>query len=564
MNNRPQTRFDVDTRTVTELFGARPISYEVPRFQRRYAWGGEEVSELLGDVFSNLAESAPTDEYFLGSIVLSHSTTSGVLQVLDGQQRLTTTALILSCLAHKIRQLGGKEYTEIERHLFSGRLGESKRPLLRLQEADQPLLEQLLRDWSTLASLSAVDRRTTLGRAAAVIEHFFNAQLTGADRADLERLEAYASRLLYEVVFVQIVAPSDAAAFELFETLNDRGLDLSAADLVKNKILARVGENHFGPAADKWDEMVRLVGTGELIGFLRFHWIAEFGFVRKAGLYRVYSNEIARRKPKDVLTLLDHLHRNAKVYRHILHPDAGDPLWPHYWPDELRETLRRLNDFRARSCRPIFLAVAQDPGAFLYAARFAESMTLRHSVIGDGNANILERGYAQACESLRKGSSIQEALALALGPSMPTDEEFRTSVMKARMAKSNDAWRRILLELNARHSTGETSVRDARTVNIEHIFPQSPTPELLNELGLSKSEYQDVIGMLGNLTLLLATKNQEATNRSFLEKRSVYATSEIIMTRELAMQEAWTVEDIIKRTESMADEMIEIWPRQTR
>src|SRR5690606_37569125 len=160
-----------------------------------------------------------------------------------------------------------------------------------------------------------------------------------------------------------------------------------------------------------------------------------------------------------------------------------------------------------------------------------ETITLRHSVIADGNANTLEREYQAACSLVRTGISIREALRERLGSTMPTDAAFRSAISKVRMTRVDGAWRRILVELNRQISTGETEVLGPKAVQVEHIMPQTPSEAWTTGSPKSQEKYQDLVGMLGNLTLIHYRKNARASNKPIAEKLKQYRTSEIRLTK---------------------------------
>lgn len=559
------TKYDVEAVTTETLFGTGSTAYEIPVFQRAYAWGNAEVDDLLDDLFADhdlTADQTYDEPYFLGSIVLAAGDeASSPLAVLDGQQRLTTISLILAVLAAQLKALEDEGHADIRKHLAAGKAGAKKAPILTLQPSDHDTYARILENG--MIELDKQAARTRLGRAVARIRADLEDRLASArgKGATVEKaLWRLVHRVLYGVAFVRIVAPSQSAAFELFETLNDRGLALSAADLVKNKLLAKASKASFEDVVDAWDNIVQTVGEAEIVNFLRFFWIADTEFVRKAKLFERYDKKLKSATPDEITGLVTRLKHLSVAYRHIVSPDEDAETWPEGWPTTLAATLERINDFKARSCRPLFLAVAGDPSALLKAAQFAETLTLRHSVIGEGNANSLERGYDKACRMLREGHDLDTALKEALLPELPRDADFVASLRRVRMARADAAWRRILLVLNQRVSSGETAVLGPKHVHIEHILPQRPSPTLLKSLGLDPQEAADLVGMLGNLTLLHAKKNHSASNKAFAEKKPLFASSEISLNKALLAKDAWGRTEIEERTEALSRLALEAWP----
>lgn len=567
---RPNEKFDVRVATTEEVFGTGSTTYRIPVFQRAYAWTKDEIDDLLRDLFDDvdLSSEEPnlTPPHFLGSLVLTEAEIGDSLQVLDGQQRLTTISLLLSILANGLELHQVEHHADIRKHLMVGQIGQKKRPILTLQDADHPLYVRIIEDPDS--ALSELESRTRLGQAAKRIKDDVHARVSSAQGQGVSALEAYvrlARRVLYEVTFVKITTPSESAAFALFETLNHRGLPLNAADLIKNKLLAGAG-NHFQDVVDGWEEVLQTVGASEIVNFLRYYWIAKFKFVRKSNLFEAAREELQKRSPQKVADLVADLQLRAYEYRHFVDPDPAAPDWPAHWPHSLKENFARLNDFKAKSCRPLLIAVAHDPEELSFALEFSETITLRHSVIADGNANTLEREYQAACLLIRTGVPVRQALRERLGETMPTDEEFRAAISKVRMTRVDASWRRILVEINRQVSTGETEVLGPKSVQVEHIMPQTLNHAWTAGTFMSIEKHKDLVGMLGNLTLIHARKNARASNRPISEKLKQYEGSEISLTKTLANElckapvAKWGEAEIKRRTAQLAELMLRAWP----
>lgn len=567
---RPNEKFDVRVATTEEVFGTGSTTYKIPVFQRAYAWTKDEIDDLLRDLFEQVdlvSEDPPaTSPHFLGSLVLTDAEAEDSLQVLDGQQRLTTISLLLALLASELEATQNQHVADIRKHLMVGQIGQEKRPILTLQDSDHPLYVQLMEQPGV--ALSDMDSRSRLGKAVKRIREDIRSRVNCALEQGGSASVAYlrlARRVLYEVTFVKITTPSESAAFALFETLNHRGLPLNAADLIKNKLLAGAGSK-FQAVVDGWESVVQTVGASEIVNFLRYYWIARFKFVRKSNLFDAARDELQGKTPKQIAELVSDLQARAKEYRHFIDPDPEAPDWPSNWPHSFKDNLIRLNDFKARSCRPLLIAVADNAEELRFALEFAETITLRHSVIADGNANTLEREYQAACGLVRSGVPIRQALHERLGSTMPTDSEFRSAISKVRMTRVDAAWRRILVELNRQVSTGETEVLGPKAVQVEHILPQTRSEAWEHGSSISKEKYEDLVGMLGNLTLIHYRKNARASNKPIADKLKHYRTSEIRLTKMLADElcksptPTWGESEIKSRTAEMAELMLKAWP----
>jgi Protein of unknown function DUF262/Protein of unknown function (DUF1524) len=557
--------FSASELTVEDLLTSS-VEYTIPPFQRTYSWSREQVGQLAGDFFDS--DDAGTENYFLGSIVAVRSASalqSSPQLLIDGQQRLTTLCLLLACLSYLLKtdeqlpvEAADRARGRIAQLLFSDdfeRLDEEPRPRLRLQRDDAVEFNRILADFGVIDEPHMRD--SELAAAARVL------------RADVMRLSASARRwataahpllammefVRKRVELVRIVVPSERDAFRLFEALNDRGLALSAADLIKNKLFQQAGRD-IDSAIEQWRDILTAC-EDEIVAFLRSYWIATQAFCRKTELYESYRDHVGNLTQNEARTFTLKLSEAAPLYRALTLPSGeGTSI-----DAERTSVLLRLNGYGAKSCRPALLSVlVHHPGnkaLHLQIAQLCEAITVRYSIIGRKNPNLLERLYANMARVLRESTSTAASvLELPELADIPGDDEFRDAFSAASMGRDTASWFHILGALNELESDGDGEARlGSRTnVHIEHILPQNPSPEALVECGLTASTATDaLINAVGNLTLLSGRRNRRASNRPFSQKRELYARSDVYMTRLLATQETWSAAAISSRSDRLAD-----------
>ncbi len=551
-------KYDVLSQTVEVLLSPGSALFEVPVFQRTYAWGPEEISQLLDDIFG---ESAKLDlPYFLGSIVLAsrdNGTSPEGDLVLDGQQRLTTLSLLICALILKMKESGDEGADENNMYLFSRRVKGKRQPKLTMQERDNSVFSALLKDPSTCkdAKYRTTKIGVALNRIIKGIEEYAESQpeYRGAEHP----YDMMLQRLLYDVELVRITAPSEREAFRLFETLNDRGLSLSAADLIKNKLFSHCG-NELDDAVEAWSNTLSCVPDDDIVNYLRSYWIAFKGFVRKRGLYDIYRNYIDTLEPTAATLFTMELEESAKAYEQIVSPNPNSCAWG----TEVAECLDRLNLYRARSCRPVIVALSKlHEGDVGRGARICESITVRYSIVGEKNPNLLEKIYAEICRAIRESKDPWKSIAESkYMDDIPSDSEFIDKLKSMEISSITTAWREVLAKINRQMGTGETRIERGHRVHVEHIMPQSPRAVALQESGLSKEEAESLINRVGNLTLLSGRRNRQASNKPFSEKKSLYEGSEILMTRNLIEYERWGREEIDKRSIYLSELATKAYP----
>ncbi|GLI60007.1 hypothetical protein VaNZ11_002069 [Volvox africanus] len=289
-----------------QLFDSSEYKFDIPTYQRPYAWRTKQIYELLQD-FVKAYESR--QEYFLGAIVATRAADGANVpyQLIDGQQRLTSLVLLLAFLHGWARQQGNDVLEgRIRRMLYLEadplESGSNGRYRLRLRDADDEffrnnVLDAFLPQCYRLAGLAAAAAAavTTNGAAngsveasggsAAVVDPavidddggvmplenetwwrlyenaaFLRSQLDKLVSEGLN-LQDFAFHVLRNCFVVMMVARDEGASFRIFSTLNGRGMDLSAVDKLKADLLA--GElttserSHF---ADAWAEMESVLG----------------------------------------------------------------------------------------------------------------------------------------------------------------------------------------------------------------------------------------------------------------------------------------------------------------
>jgi hypothetical protein len=551
--------YQVQTSHVEDLLHVPSIAFEVPVFQRRYAWTTDEVDELMGDLYGDddwWIEKDEVEPYFLGSIVLARTKGSHHV-LLDGQQRLTTITLLLACLQHVLQEGGHAKAQELERYLLAGKFGEPMRPKIRLQPEDADVYRRLLQESSSRHEREI--RRTALGRAVQRIHTGIEETLKRGGERSVPRtavLERMVKRLVYEVELVRIEASTEAQAFRLFETLNDRGLPLNGADLIKNKLLSQAG-HLVEPARLAWTAVTDEVRDNEILNFLRHFWIAFKAPVRKDRLYKEYLDELKDLRAEKVLAFAKELGAAAQVYDEITSPEPMDCSWG----VETGEALQRLVLLRARSCRPLLLHCATHfSDQVPEVVALCEAASVRHTLVSGLNPNQLDKAYAAICKALRGGQKDVIATVLQeLSRLVPTDEDFTAKFPSVEVSAVSAAWRAVLVRLNELISTGETRVAGTDKVHVEHVLPRNPSKAALVEAEIQADEVEEVASKIGNLTLLSGKKNQSISNLPFSQKRPAFLDSEIAFNRQIATCERWGKDEVLARGKQLAELATKAW-----
>ena len=233
--------------TMTQLLGSANEQYVVPAYQRRYSWKDKQLWELLDDI--SLIDGA--DTHLLGSIVcLTGHHVAGInkLELVDGQQRLTTVSILLQCIHDRLVQEGeASEAQDIARLLTAKALGGKSSRKIELDSLDSPEFDQL-------AKGRAVDtpKNPNLSSAFRIFRQWVKER-------ELPELGTFLYRLKNQAIIIRLDVSEAKDAFKLFEMINNRGLRLSPTDIIKNFLLgnaARFSADALVLARAKWAELI--------------------------------------------------------------------------------------------------------------------------------------------------------------------------------------------------------------------------------------------------------------------------------------------------------------------
>lgn len=241
-----------DAKNIRALLGG--AKFAIDYYQREYRWETKQVAELIDDLTEKFLESHEAGNersavehyghYFLGSIIISDK--DGHKFIIDGQQRLTSLTLIL---IHLYRQLEDEDQKkEVANLIFSYRVGKRS---FNLDVAERTACMEALFTGEPFDENRQPESVVNIVSRFQDIEENFPEELTG------ETLPYFADWLIENVHFVEITAYSDADAYTIFETMNDRGLSLTPTDMLKGYLLANITDaERRNEASQVWRRQV--------------------------------------------------------------------------------------------------------------------------------------------------------------------------------------------------------------------------------------------------------------------------------------------------------------------
>lgn len=556
-----------DKKTLKRLLGMEGEQFRIPHYQRPYSWTSEQVDDLWGDLFENAANG-----HFLGSLVLAVESESKP-QVIDGQQRLTTLMILLAVLRDACLDRGmEKEAQKIQTRMIADpfeegdarykfKTGAVNWPVFRdfvLREPADPK-RQALDDVATLPSYLRERNRPLIANVARLRDHLARALGDLGIEQQATWLVKFTGDLMEHVELVVIEVKELSDAFLLFETLNDRGLQLSAADLLKSHLLGQFAktfrsEEDVDEAATHWDQMLEDLGAGvDVSRFLRHYLMGYQQSVKKDEVFDHFKALIRARDPQWVL---NELRVVARMYGEFENPGKVTH-------EATRQVLEDLRTLRAMTCYIALLPARRylSEADFVEFARVAETLTFRYSTVVGLGTNDIERRYRDAAQVLiaSEGREFERARQFLI-EAMPDSHTFKVAFDKMQMG-TQYLLRYTLGRIEAHLSDGaEKTLKSNNLVHIEHIMPQTLTDAWRSVLGLDGVDrHAEFLNRYGNLTLFYYGYNIPASNKPFDEKKEYYLQSDVRLTSELVARETWDLAAIQQRQDRLGELADEVW-----
>lgn len=541
----------------------RGYRVQVPLNQREYRWEEEHVSQLFKDLMVAIGDEEA--EYFLGTIVTIPQALDS-LEVVDGQQRLTTVAILLAEIRNYLLQNGEKLVAESVENDFLTVIDRERRERvckLALNVDDNEFFRSMISAAPGgpfpkpglashhLLNGAFVEARKHIKRVLAVYDVKDHGNVLNRW---IKYLEHGARVILLEV-------PSAANAYKMFETLNDRGLKTSQADLVKNFLLSQAQERVI-EAQQKWGRMRSILETQDesdiTITFLRQAMIAISGHLREDEVYDAVQTKV--KGPQTALEFLTSLESLSTIYVAIFNSDHE--RWNAY-PDAIRRAIQTFNLLRIKGLRPLQLAVAArfEPKEAAEAYRMMITWSVRLIIASTTSKGSVEEPLANAAHAIYKGDiKTANKLRDLVKSIIPVDEEFKKAFENASVSKA--AFARYYLrslEMAAKNEATPWFIPndDKQTINLEHVLPMEP---LGNWPQFDVEAVQTYARKLGNQALMLAKTNSDLHSDGFDKKKAAYESSPYELTRMIARSPNWTPSTIADRQKAMAELALKAWP----
>lgn len=529
----------------------------VPLFQRQYEWKHENWQTFWDDLMERYERyGADTTTHFTGAIVTApaRSVPVGVSKhlVIDGQQRLTTVAILVCAIRNAVDPESAR-FRKLTR--------------LLINEDDEGhdyykiLPTQLDRDAFFHLMAGNPERGSRIGEAY----DFFRQRLVGTDgQGEAIDIEKLVDALHTQITVVSIHLADADDPYLIFESLNAKGAPLTQADLIRNYLLLRLHTQAQQEAYERfWLPMQRLLPSDHLTEFMRQYLMISGEEVSRAEIYGVLKRRFSAYADSDILEQLRVMFDMAELYARLVgisqDPDSG-----------VEEGLGRLRRLEMSVANPLLLkllgrrkAGTVQVGEVRDALKAIESFVVRRMVCRVPT-NQLKRIFLALTKDLPAEGPVQFLVANMsagiAGRRWPKDDEFKENWLTFRAYSAPlDRCRLVLETLESTFEHKEPASFIGAT--IEHVMPQTLTEAWRTHLGtVSPDEtHEKWLDTIGNLTL--TGYNSELSNETFARKRVLLQDSHFEMNKAIAASETWTEAAIRGRAEELFQKATDRWRR---
>ena len=515
-------------------------NYSIPKYQRPFSWGKDEAEELYVDLFKG------NPDYFLGNILLNRKS-DNILEVIDGQQRITSLSLLFLTLYLHCREKGIKDADDVRAFLQKGSFGE-KTNTLRLSKINSSLYEELLSKIS-LSDIAKIVPENDSDRKILDVVSTFEELLKKDEIVDInletKRLTEILHKITDNVFFIVITAENTKQASKLFEILNNKGVNLTQADLVRNYLLSKSDEQGFADSVPTWESLEKKIGIDNLEQFLRY---ASLLISERDSVYERIFEYSEKNSSK---TTIDFLYKQSDRYQQILDPGS--------YSENPQLILEDFNVLGITQMRPVLMAVFEkfNEEEVSRISNILVNFAFRYSVICGRNPNKIEALSRELSYKIYNNQFNFDDVCKKIKELSPNDVDFKNAFL-AKSFKSNKIPRYIIAKIEDFMSTGEKII-DWDAVHLEHIMPKKIDKWQKADTYFDEAFHSENVNKLGNMVLLSMKINTKIKNSLFSEKKTSYGGSDINLIKEIKGKTSWKKEEIDWNANRYHDVAQHIW-----
>lgn len=533
---------------------------KIPRFQRPYDWDRDNLTEFWNDL-----KDRSDPDYFMGSLVVfGDQKEKNLLSIVDGQQRITTITIMLAIIRNHLAAYDETGPAKAIHDLIESRdLDDKSRFVLEHDPADRYFQQAVqMRVPDTKASPEGL-QQDNLQSALRFLDSALKGHIRFSFGDNNIKAINYLKHLrdcLLQMHFISIELDNEDDAYLIFETLNTRGKDLRASDLLKNHFMRLLPQRTKGLdiAKNQWSDIIEKLSSVTIAidpdSFLLHYWLSKHSSVSKAKLFLSYKSAIKKTNAKQ---WLDEMRSAATTYVKIIAPYEVK-----FAKEErsIQESLQAIRIFGVTQAAPLMLSIMtqyDEEIISLKTARSAfemiEKFTFQFNALtqsrGGGGVSNMYAKLAQttmACESSQDFARVMAEMKLKFRERVPDETEFSLLfsriIYRSSYTRDRNLVRYVLTKL-AKHY-GMPDEVDTSMLTIEHLLAQSQGEETGDEFD---------VGAIGNLLFISEDVNGKVGVKPFKEKMKFFTTANhVYVDPSLSSTSEWDMEAIGTRGVALA------------
>lgn len=584
--------------------------YTIPKYQREYTWSYREWEALYDDISEN------NDEYFIGSIICIPlgDAINPYLEVIDGQQRLTTISLFLTAIYTRLKE-HREDLSEddedvlpsLRKSLKSKNSPNEMKLVPQIQNFNKDDFDHLMNETGLRKASAPKHPYYPMRKIARCFTYFLkriDKEMEGMDGNNAVNFLLGKYNKVKQAMLVKIEVSTHSDAYVLFESLNNRGTPLTAIDLMKNLIMARAESNNL-TIDDCFNRWQMLLGNLSDDYGIQERFFRQYYNAFKHRLNEPFQSDNDRKKDplgimatrsnllnifeslinKDLSSFLDDILCCGQIYSWLILQDSTEMTY--------RKALEDLDHIQGAPSYLLLMYLMRNKEELNVTEeqinqliRLLAKYFVRRNITDYPNTRDLTRIFMDIISKIEESRSVgNDVMSLIVDVlSTPTncasDEQFRRS-LEGDVYKDNvGATRYILCKLAESAMTQETWTDLWRRTDkkvfvwtIEHIFPEGENiPQCWVDMiaggdrQLANKYLEEYTHKIGNLTV--TGYNSTLGNKSFEEKRDrkskdgqrfIGYKNGLEINREIATKDEWTIDDIKSRTTALVDELMKVY-----
>jgi uncharacterized protein with ParB-like and HNH nuclease domain len=542
--------------------------YIVPPFQRDYSWESEQWEDLWDDIESLKEEK----NHYMGYVVIQTQNTSDgkkIFKIIDGQQRLTTISIIILAALKRIQD-NILEDNQIRMGLIRSKYVGTM-DTVSLNSYNRLTLNR--NNDSTFRMLSALQepsiRKIKKTNKTMLDAYLFFYKKIG-QRSGKELAE-FVENMTEGLLFTEITVNNDLNAYNVFETLNARGVQLSTPDLLKNYLFSLIHKETASADDDemeqldiKWETIVLQLGKVNFSDFIRTDFNAEYAHSTKNELFRKIRKKIISRE-----SAYDYFHRLEKrvaVFAALFSNE--DEFWIAKDDGKYKDVqkgLYALQTFNITQPYTILLTAffKFSPEEFCKLVNYLVILSIRYNVVCKRSPNEQERIYGNIARKITLGDFTRASKVKNsddFKSLYPSDDEFMHDFKIKKLLYNNSNGKKIKYLLGVlERKLGNTAlepISNNSNVTIEHILPQNPTESWKK---IFEDYADESIDMLGNIVLIDKQSNSNCGTKDFDTKKTFFENSGYYIAKKISEYEIWDREKLIDHQNWLAQIAVGTW-----